>query len=104
MEPTIFISHTTHDQRDFALAHKLADGLKLHGVKVWIAPDSIPSGERWEEHIISGVMEQCTHFLDILSAASISAEWVLKEIDLAHKRHESVSSFKILPLSVGKLD
>lgn len=37
----IFLFYTTHDKRDFALAHKLADALQVQGIKVWIAPDSI---------------------------------------------------------------
>lgn len=101
--PKVFLSHTTRDQRDYDLAHKLADGLKSRGAQVWIAPDSIPPGEHWAEHIVSGVMEQCTHFLVILSAASTTAEWVLEEIKLAKQRHQQDNTFKILPLSVGKV-
>lgn len=98
----VFLSHTTRDQRDYGLAHKLADALQTHGVQVWIAPDSIPAGERWEEHIVSGVMEQCTHFLVILSAESTRAKWVLEEIRMAVERAESDSLFKIIPLPVSK--
>lgn len=96
-----FLSHTTRDKRDFALAHKLADALQAQGMKVWIAPDSIPPGESWQKHIVSGVMEQCTHFLVILSAESVRADWVLEEIRLAIERQKRDPGFKILPLLVS---
>lgn len=99
----IFISHSTRDKRDHALAHGLGDRLQAVGAEVWIAPVSIPAGAKWEEAIVSGILDQCTHFLVILSAASASAEWVAKEIALARQRHAR-DGFTILPLVVGRLD
>jgi TIR domain len=99
----VFVSHTTRDKRDHALAHKLASGLRLRGAKVWIAPDSIPPGERWAEEIVAGVMEQSTHFVVILSAGSVQADWVLREIDLARRRLERDAGYSVLPLVVGSL-
>ncbi len=61
----VFVSHTTRDKRDLDLAHKIAHGLELRGVKTWIAPASIPVGEKWERELVSGVMEQATHFFGI---------------------------------------
>jgi hypothetical protein len=98
-----FISHTTHDQRDSALAHKLSAGLQARGTQVWIAPDSIPVGSEWEPEIVSGIMDQCTHFLVIISAASVASRSVLKEIELARERQERDDSFAILPLVVGRV-
>lgn len=102
-QATVFLSHTTRDNRDRNLAHKLAVGLQARGARVWIAPESIPTGEKWEEHIVFGILEQCTHFLVILSAASTTATWVLDEIKLARKRREQDADFKFLPLIVGKV-
>jgi len=99
----LFISHTTQDERDHRLAHLLANGLRIRGAQVWIAPGNISAGSKWEKEIISSITKECTHFLVILSAASTRAEWVLKEIGLAKKRLEDDSTFKILPLAVGKL-
>jgi hypothetical protein len=98
----VFVSHTTRDKRDFALAHRLARGLRDLGVEAWIAPDSIPPGERWEPALVSSLMDGCTHFLAIASAASLSAEWVLKEIRLAEERSKTDPSFRVLPLPVGQ--
>jgi hypothetical protein len=101
-QPKIFISHTTRDKRDSSLAHSLAAGLQERGSQVWIAPDNIPTGAEWEHEIISAVIDKCTHFLVILSAASIKSRWVLNEISLAQERRDKDASFTILPLHVGK--
>jgi hypothetical protein len=102
-QPTVFISHTTRDNRDHDLAHKLAAGLQERGARVWIAPDSLPVGKEWKEGLVAGVMEKCSHFLVILSAASIRSKWVLSEIRLARRRYAKDSGFKIIPLATGQL-
>jgi hypothetical protein len=99
---TLFISHTVRDQRDSDLAHKLAAGLKAWGVNVWIAPESIPTGEDWKPAIALAV-QRCSHFLVILSEASVRSEGVPKEIELARSRLESGAPLKILPLRVGSV-
>jgi hypothetical protein len=53
-EPSVFISHTTQDPRDYARAHEIAAELRELGAEVWIAPDSIPAGTDWEEQIVRG--------------------------------------------------
>jgi len=100
---SLFLSHTTRDPRDFALAHRLADGLRARQVAVWIAPESIPPGERWREEIVRGVMDGCSHFLVIFTAASSQAEWVVEEIRLASRRAADDGDFTILPLVIGSL-
>lgn len=102
-QPKVFISHTTRDRRDHSLAHKLAAGLRDRGSQVWIAPDDVPVGSEWKREIVAGIMECCTHFLVILSAASTDAEWVLKEITLAAERRAADASFTILPLFAGRV-
>jgi hypothetical protein len=100
--PFVFISHTTADPRDFALAHRLADALQERGARIWIAPDSIPAGVSWEPELVAAVMEETTHFLVVVSAAATAAPWVLKEIDLARRRSEKDSTFRVLPLPIGR--
>jgi hypothetical protein len=101
--PKVFLSHTTRDLRDHALAHALARGLRARGADVWIAPDSIPAGDAWQKSLVSGVMKECTAFLVIVSAATRDAKWVINEIQLAKARAQKDRTFKILPLSVGKV-
>ena len=101
--PIVFVSHTTRDNRDSRLAHRLASGLKERGAGVWIAPDDIPAGDAWQEELVAGVMDRCSHFLVVLSAASTAARWVLEEIRLARTRHEQRGDLTVLPLPVGAL-
>ncbi|WP_163998930.1 NACHT domain-containing protein [Pyxidicoccus caerfyrddinensis] len=100
--PKVFISHTTRDPRDAALARSLDLGLRERGAEVWIAPRSIPIGAEWEPHLVQGLMEQSTHFLVLLSAASVTSEWVLKEVELARKRYAASGALRILPLRLGE--
>jgi len=68
------MSHTNSNHRDFALAHRIATTLVTRGVKVWIVSASIAPGDRWEQHIVSGVLNQCAHFLVIPSAPVIKIQ------------------------------
>jgi hypothetical protein len=103
-QPTVFISHTTQDPRDFARAHGLAGELRELGAEVWIAPDSIPAGAEWQEQIISGLLERCRSFLVLLTPASSRSEWVLREVALARTRYErGAAGFSILPIIVGEV-
>ncbi len=104
MAISIFLSHTTQDPRDHKLATRLAAGLKNWKVDVWIAPDSIPPGERWKEEIVAGVMKKCTHFLIIFSAASSRSKWVIEELRMAQQREKKDPAFKVLPLVIGDVE
>jgi hypothetical protein len=105
--PTVFISHTTRDPRDLELAQTFAKGLKDRGAQVWIAPESIPVGAKWHPEIINTILEKCTDFVVIISAAAVDSSvhpnWVLREIDLAKQRSDLGSDFTIIPVVVGRV-
>lgn len=101
--PAVFVSHTTADHRDYELAHRLAEALGQCGARTWIAPDSIPGGAEWEERLVAGVLEECSHFLVIVSHASLQSPWVLKEIELAKSRLALDPRFSVLQLVTGKV-
>jgi hypothetical protein len=42
-------------------------------------------------------------FLVVLSTTSITAEWVLTEVELASERYHNDTSFRVLPLVTGRL-
>jgi hypothetical protein len=102
--PVVFLSHSVKDPRDFALAHELAARLREFGAQVWIAPDSIPAGAEWEAGIVRGVLEDCTHFLVLLTPASSRSEWVTREVELARTRHAAADGrVNVLPIIVGEV-
>ena len=74
-----FISHST---RDASLACRLADDLKASGVKVWMAPKSIPPGSQWPEQLSRG-LGTSTHFVLLLTPAALESGWVRQEMDTA---------------------
>ncbi len=101
--PSVFLSHTTRDRRDTSLAHYLAGELVKLGAKAWIAPDSIPVGRRWKEPLVTAILNDCSHFLVIVSAASMEAPWVLREIEMARTRAEADPDLAVMPLIVGSV-
>jgi TIR domain-containing protein len=101
--PVVFVSHTTADHRDFDLARRLADALRQYGAEAWFARDSIPPGAAWERELVAGILDECTHFLVIVSHASLESEWVLREIELARTRLAREPAFPVLQLVTGKI-
>lgn len=82
----IFISHA---HQDTVFAHRLADDLRREKYEVWIAPESIPPGERWVEAINRGLRESGI-FLLVSTPNAVDSEWVEDEtnaaFDLAKKK------------------
>ena len=75
----VFISHAHQDSE---LAHRLAVDLERSGHPVWIAPESIRSGEDWVEAIGRG-LDESAYFVVILTPAGVASRWVKREANLA---------------------
>ena len=75
----VFVSHCTEDA-DFA--QQIAHQLRSNGIDVWIAPDSIATGETFIEAIQRGLAET-THFVVLLSPDALESKWVNLEINTA---------------------
>ena len=99
----VFISYTTRDHRDRALAQRITDGLKARAVEVFYAPQSIRGGAEWKEVLRAELSSRCSHLLVILSAAALGSKEVREEIDLGLARFEGDRSFQILPLVTGAI-
>lgn len=99
----IFISYTTRDHRDRALARQITDGLRARGVDVFFAPQTIRSGASWKKELLEELSTRCSHILVIVSAASVGSEEVLAEIALARQRAAADPTFSILPLVTGNV-
>lgn len=56
--------------------------LQQHGIDTWYAPSEIASASQWERSII-GALDLCEWFLVVLTANSISSQWVHREIHWA---------------------
>jgi formylglycine-generating enzyme required for sulfatase activity len=91
----IFLSHASQDAE---FAHQLADDLRRHKWQVWIAPDSIESGEDWVQAINRGLAASGI-FLLALTPDAVNSSWVNSETNVAiglQHRHEIL----FIPLDV----
>ncbi|MBN1886481.1 MAG: SUMF1/EgtB/PvdO family nonheme iron enzyme [Thermoflexales bacterium] len=75
----VFISHA---HQDADMAHRLAADLQAGGWPVWIAPDSIQSGERWVSAINRGLKASGVFAL-VLTPAAVNSDWVQDETSAA---------------------
>ena len=65
-----------------------------------VAPENIPVGPEWHKETVSESMQECTHFLVIISHASTASERILTEITLAQEQLNNESNLTILPLII----
>jgi hypothetical protein len=89
-EPRIFFAY---DVRDREYANRLRKHFENHGIKTWIAPDSIDAGTRWEVAIVEAVVDS-TAIVVIMTPNSSRSRWVQNEILVA--KREGIPLFPIL--------
>ena len=77
--PSVFLSHTSEDAE---LAERLARDLVARGLACFYSPWSIQAGDSLVATIDDG-LENCTHFLVLLTPRSIDKPWVEAEMDAA---------------------
>lgn len=75
--PQVFLSYASED-RD--LAGQLAHALIRNGIDTWWDRWEIRAGDSLRQKIDAG-LEDCTHFLVLLTPASLSKPWVNQEMD-----------------------
>jgi len=99
----VFISHAHEDRQ---IAHRLAAELQKQGYAIWIAPNSIHSGESWVSAIDRGLHESGI-FLALLSPAAIKSSWVKSEtrvaIQLEHQKRMRIVPVMVRPCNPGEL-
>lgn len=94
--PRVFLSYGWEDQH---LASKIAEGLETNGIETWWAEWEIRAGDSIRRKIDAG-LENCTHFLVLLTPTSIARPWVNEEIDAGFMRKVGAKS-RFIPLRHG---
>ena len=94
-KPFVFISYSSKDRN---IADNLCFKLESRGFRVWYAPRNVVTPYAAS---ITKAIEQCTHFIVILSRNSMGSEHVLNEIDLAFQR---IKDIKFRPLRIDTAD
>lgn len=95
-EPVVFVCHGSEDKK---IARRLATDLRSHGIDGFFDEWEIRSGDSLRQKIDAGV-ERCTHFLVILSKASMSKPWVNAEMDAGFMMRMSGKA-KFIALRLG---
>lgn len=94
--PAAFLSHSTEDSE---IARRLAVDLRSTGVDVWYAEWELKPGDSLRRKIDEGI-GRASHFLVLLTPASLKSEWVQTELDAGMvKRIEG--SCRLIPVLHG---
>jgi TIR domain len=91
--PTVFLSYSHKDRR---FVRKLTRDLERLGVQIWLDEKRLVAGDSLLNGIRSGI-DKSDHFVVVLSAASVSSEWVRREIDVASSIELSTGTKKVIP-------
>lgn len=78
-KPCVFISYTT--KGDYEIARIMSELLDERGIKNWFAPKDIKYGD-YASRIVEGI-DNCSHFICLVSKNSMLSPHVLNEVDLA---------------------
>lgn len=96
----MFISYA-HVQPDQELAAKLSNFLETNGFDVFV-DSKIRLGQNWVEQI-DLQLRNSSHFVPLLSAASVKSDMVRREIAIAYKLMQA-NKITILPVRLGLQD
>ena len=91
MAHDLFISHSSKDK---AIADAVCAALEASGIRCWIAPRDIQSGQKWPEAIVNAIASSRLMVL-IFSANSNKSKDVANELTLAMNSNVIVIPFKI---------
>jgi hypothetical protein len=83
--------------KDQAFAKKLHDSLENNGVRCWLAPDDLKTGDRFHIRIDEAIKVYNKLFL-ILSENSIESSWIEGEIETALERERKQKAAVLFPI------
>lgn len=99
---SIFISHATPDDNDFAVW--LASRLSMAGYGVWVDAQALLGGEDFWRVIETAIRNDCLKFVVALSPIAVKRPGVMDEIALARTVGRSLKDDNfIIPLRIGGL-
>ena len=91
--PKVFLSYTWDDSD---LARQIAETLMANGIDTWWDKWCISAGDSFRQKIDEG-LEDCTHFLVLLTPNSLSKPWINQEMDAGLMRKLNAKS-KFIPV------
>lgn len=94
MPRDVFISHSS---KDAALASALCTGLEARGLRCWIAPRNILSGEAWGASIVQA-LDDCPVLLLVLTAQANGSRQVAREVERADSKAAHILTYRVEPV------
>lgn len=96
----IFISHSSADKK---FARTLKEDLKENSFTTWIDEDELNFGDSLIDKLESA-LEESSHFLIILSPASVNSDWVKFELAKALNKKDNHLVQKIIPVKYSNCE
>lgn len=93
---SVFISYSSKDR---AFAERLTFDLKAKGLRVWYDQWELKVGDSLIDKISAGIRAQ-DYLVAVLSRASVSSEWVRKELSAALMRELGEKRVVVLPVLI----
>lgn len=94
--PLAFLCHATEDK---SLVENLARELRRHGIDTFFDKWEIRAGDSIRQKVDEGIAG-CTHFIVVLSEASLTKPWVNAELDAAFVARLA-NQLRLIPLRVN---
>ena len=88
----VFLSHASQDR---ALAERIGETLRVHGVTTFQGPEHILGAQQWQDEILLA-LQRCDWFVVLLSPDAVQSMWVRREVAYALNRREFEN--RIVPL------
>jgi hypothetical protein len=96
----VFISHSSVDKE---FVRTLKRDLNANGILTWVDEDQITIGDSLTEKLDSG-LTQSSHFIIVLSQASVNSDWVKYEIQKALVNKKIKLLNKIIPIKYNECE
>lgn len=93
----------SHSHRDKQFVRSLGGFLEAAGIAVWIDEAEIRVGESLTRKLAEAINE-VDIVVAIVSSASVSSEWVQKELDLAMNHEIAQRRVKVIPVLKEEVD
>lgn len=97
MAKDVFISHASQDA---AIASAVCRGLETRGLRCWIAPRDIRSGESWGASIVHA-LDDCPVLVLVLTAHANASRHVTREVERADGKRARIVTLRIEDLALN---
>ena len=93
-----FISYSTVNQSE---ADTMKEFLNSQGIKTWMAPGDIPTGEKYAG-VIAEAVKKCSCLVLLLSQATQNSKWVPKEVERAVNYGKTIIPIQIESVNLNE--